>query len=209
MQEAEWMNDATITKTQMQAFRDQLCWEEKSPGTMEKYCRDVAAFAAWLGERPLTKDAAGAWKAALLAGGQAPATINAKLAALNRFFSFLGRPELRVRPLRIQRRLFRDDRRDLTREEYDRLLGAARALGRERLALLLESLRVLKKGGVFVLHDNMKPQMYGDMNAFVEELRGMGFAEVQYVETAEKIFGSKQRAAMMMLGDSAMIVGRK
>ena len=100
MQEAEWMNDATITKTQMQAFRDQLCWEEKSPGTMEKYCRDVAAFAAWLGERPLTKDAAGAWKAALLAGGQAPATINAKLAALNRFFSFLGRPELRVRPLR-------------------------------------------------------------------------------------------------------------
>ena len=49
MQEAEWMNDTTITKTQMQAFRDQLCWEEKSPGTMEKYCRDVAAFAAWLG----------------------------------------------------------------------------------------------------------------------------------------------------------------
>ena len=37
----------------------------------------------------------------------------------------------------------------------------------------------------------MKPQMYGDMNAFVEELRGMGFAEVQYVETAEKIFGSQ------------------
>ena len=77
---------------------------------------------------------------ALLAGGQAPATINAKLAALNRFFSFLGRPELRVRPLRIQRRLFRDDSRDLTREEYDRLLGAARALGRERLALLLEAI---------------------------------------------------------------------
>ena len=140
MQEAEWMNDATITKTQMQAFRDQLCWEEKSPGTMEKYCRDVAAFAAWLGERAPTKDAAGPWKAALLAGGQAPATINAKLAALNRFFSFLGRPELRVRPLRIQRRLFRDDSRDLTREEYDRLLGAARALGRERLALLLEAI---------------------------------------------------------------------
>ena len=82
-------------------------------------------------------------------------------------------------------------------------------MGADMQKLLLESLRVLKKGGVFVLHDNMKPQMYGDMNAFVEELRGMGFAEVQYVETAEKIFGSKQRAAMMMLGNSAMIVGRK
>ena len=82
-------------------------------------------------------------------------------------------------------------------------------MGADKHALLLESLRVLKKGGVFVLHDNMKPQMYGDMNAFVEKLKSMGFAEVRYVETAEAIFGSKQRAAMMMLGDSAMIVGRK
>ena len=82
-------------------------------------------------------------------------------------------------------------------------------MGADKHALLRESLRVLRKGGVFVLRDSMKPQMYGDMNAFVEELRGMGFAEVQYVETAEKIFGSKQRAAMMMLGNSAMIVGRK
>ena len=82
-------------------------------------------------------------------------------------------------------------------------------MGADKHALLLESLRVLKKGGVFVLHDNMKPQMYGDMNTFVEKLKSMGFAEVRYVETAEAIFGSKQRAAMMMLGDSAMIVGRK
>ena len=82
-------------------------------------------------------------------------------------------------------------------------------MGADKHALLLESLRVLKKGGVFVLHDNMKPQMYGDMNAFAEKLKGMGFAEVRYVETAEAIFGSKQRAAMMMLGDSAMLVGRK
>ena len=82
-------------------------------------------------------------------------------------------------------------------------------MGADKRALLLESLRVLKKGGVFALHDTMKPQMYGDMNAFAEKLKGMGFADVQYVETAEAIFGSKSRAAMMMLGNSAMIVGRK
>ena len=68
---------------------------------------------------------------------------------------------------------------------------------------------MLKKGGVFVLHDNMKPRMYGDMNAFAEKLKNMGFAEVRYVETAAAIFGSRHRAAMMMLGDSAMLVGRK
>lgn len=82
-------------------------------------------------------------------------------------------------------------------------------MGTDKQALLLESLRVLKKGGAFVLHDNMKPQAYGDMNAFVEKLRRMGFQEVHYVETVKPIFGSKRRGAMMMLGDSAMIVGRK
>ena len=82
-------------------------------------------------------------------------------------------------------------------------------MGADKQALLLESLRVLKKGGVFVLHDNMKPRMYGDMNAFAEKLKNMGFAEVRYVETAAAIFGSRHRAAMMMLGDSAMLVGRK
>ena len=42
--------------------------------------------------------------------------------------------------LKIQRRLFRDDSRELTRPEYDRLLAAAREQGRERLALLLETI---------------------------------------------------------------------
>ncbi len=82
-------------------------------------------------------------------------------------------------------------------------------MGADKRALLLESLRVLKKGGVFVLHDNMKPKMYGDMNAFAEKLKDMGFSDVRYVKTAEMIFGSERRAAMMMLGNSAMIVGRK
>lgn len=54
-------------------------------------------------------------------------------------------------------------------------------MGADKQALLLESLRVLKKGGVFVLHDNMKPQMYGDMNAFVKKLREeMGFEQAEY-----------------------------
>ncbi len=101
---------------------------------------------------------------------------------------------------------------DFPNESFDAVISNYvyhNIMGSDKHALLLESLRVLKKGGVFVLHDSMKPQMYGDMNAFVEKLRGMGFTEVRYVETSETIFGSKQRASMMMLGASAMIVGRK
>ena len=59
---------------------------------------------------------------------------------MNQFFTFLGWEDCRVKALKIQRKLFRDDRRELTREEYERLLDAARGLDRERLALLLETI---------------------------------------------------------------------
>ena len=81
--------------------------------------------------------------------------------------------------------------------------------GADKQALLLESLRVLKKGGVFALNDEMKPRMYGDMEAFAQKLRDIGYQEVRLVDTATEVFGSRRRAAMMMLGDSRMLVGRK
>ena len=76
----------------------------------------------------------------MLAAGLAPATINAKLSALNGLFRFLGWKECRVKFLKVQRRVFRDRNRELTRDEYNRLLSAARETGRERLELLLETI---------------------------------------------------------------------
>lgn len=81
--------------------------------------------------------------------------------------------------------------------------------GSDKQELLLESLRVLKKGGVFALNDDMKPRMYGDMEAFAENLRKMGYQEVRIIDTAQEAFGSHQRAALMMLGDSRLLTGRK
>lgn len=82
-------------------------------------------------------------------------------------------------------------------------------MGADKQALLLETLRVLKKGGVFALNDDMKPKMYGDMDAFVQKLRDMGYEDVRLIDTATEVFGSRRRAGMMMLGDSRMLVGRK
>ena len=82
-------------------------------------------------------------------------------------------------------------------------------MGSDKRTLLLETLRVLKKGGVFALNDEMKPRMYGDMEAFAQELRDMGYEDVHIIDTALEAFGSRRRAAMMMLGDSRMLVGRK
>ena len=82
-------------------------------------------------------------------------------------------------------------------------------MGADMQKLLLESLRVLKKGGVFALNDDMKPKMYGDMEGFAQKLRDMGYEEVRLVDIAQEAFGSHRRAAMMMLGSSRLLVGRK
>ena len=81
--------------------------------------------------------------------------------------------------------------------------------GADKRALLRETLRVLKKGGVFALNDEMKPRMYGDMEAFAQELRDMGYEDAHIIDTAQEAFGSRRRAARRMLGDSRMLVGRK
>ena len=81
--------------------------------------------------------------------------------------------------------------------------------GADKHELLLETLRVLKKGGVFAMNDEMKPRMYGDMEAFAQRLRDMGYEEVRLIDTAKEAFGSRRRAALMMLGNSMLLVGRK
>ena len=81
--------------------------------------------------------------------------------------------------------------------------------GADKQELMLESLRVLKKGGVFALNDSMKPQMYGDMEAFARSLQEKGYEDVRMINTAEEVFGSDGRAALLFLPDSRMLVGRK
>ena len=69
-----------------------------------------------------------------------PSTVNASLAALNCLFSFLGWTDCRTHYLKIQRRLFRETGRELDRADYEKLITAARGLGRERIALVMETI---------------------------------------------------------------------
>ena len=134
------MKEYTLTEEQAVAYGRYLAAEERSPGTIEKYLRDVRAFARWLDGASVTKELAAGWKEHLRSQGYAPATVNSMLAALNGLFHFLGWDECRVKFLKVQRRLFRDAGRELTRPEYEQLLAAARERGQERLALLMETI---------------------------------------------------------------------
>ena len=68
----------------------------------------------------------------------APATVNSILAAVNGFFRFMGWKDIAVKLLKIQKALFCDERRELTRAEYARLVSAAQKVGNERLSLVMQ-----------------------------------------------------------------------
>ena len=133
------MEPRKITEETLAAFARQLGEEERSPATPEKYLREVRQFAAFLGGREVTRELAAAWREELSAR-QSPATVNGKLTALDRLLAFLGWEDCRVKHLRVQRQLFRDSARELSREEYARLVETARRLGRGRLSLLMETI---------------------------------------------------------------------
>lgn len=123
-------------------YRKQLAAEEKSPATIEQYENDVRKFAAWAkaqGERELTKASVIQYKANI-AEQSNPSTVNRRLCALNRFFSFAGCSECRVYLLKIQRDNFASHSQEMTREDYIRLLKAARSRGDTRLQLMLLTL---------------------------------------------------------------------
>ncbi len=79
----------------------------------------------------------------------------------------------------------------------------------DRQAILLETLRTLKKGGCFAIHDIMSKMKYGDMQDFVRKLKDMGYEEVQLIDTTKGKFMTGFEAAWMGLSGSALLVGRK
>jgi len=79
----------------------------------------------------------------------------------------------------------------------------------DRQQYLLETLRTLKKGGTFALHDIFSKSKYGDMQAFVKKLRDMSFRHVELIDTTDGRFMKKSEAAWMALSGSALLTGRK
>ncbi len=81
--------------------------------------------------------------------------------------------------------------------------------GRDRQAILLETLRVLKKGGTFAIHDIFSKNNYGDMQAFVLKLKDLGYERVELIPTDNGRFMSPWEARWMALSGSALLVGKK
>ncbi len=129
-----------FTTTQIKEYGEYLRREERASKTIEKYLHDLHMFYDWSGGNIISKELVSAWKEQLLLDGRAAVSVNAALAALHGFFSFMGWEECRVKYLKIQRQIFRDASRELNKEEFSRLVRCAMQKGNQRLALIMETI---------------------------------------------------------------------
>ena len=112
--------DYKITKSSICAYAKSLQEDDRAPGTIAKYRRDVRSLARFLNGDAVTAEHLAAYKQHLLARDYAPRSINAMLAACNGYFRFAGW-QIKAKFLKVQRQLFRAPEREMSRSEYDRL----------------------------------------------------------------------------------------
>lgn len=123
-------------EAEIRRFEQYMIEEEKSAATIEKYLRDIRCFCAFLADRPIGKEETIAYKE-YLAGRYAPASVNSMLIALNCFLRFIGMQDYCVKCLKIQRQIFCNEDKELTKQELHRLVKAA---GNTRLALVIQTI---------------------------------------------------------------------
>lgn len=126
-------------KTQIDDYLSHLRDEEHSPATIKQYWHDILCFFSFLDTGELTREAALSYKERLEQEYR-PVSVNAKLSALNSFFSFIGRSDLKLKFLKIQKSAYCSAEKELSKAEYLRLVDAAKEKGNERLSLLLQTI---------------------------------------------------------------------
>lgn len=132
------MDDRKLSLKHLSNFGDHLRREEKSTATVEKYLRDVSSFFYYVGEKMVTKEIAVAYKKHLEEKKYAVRSINSMLTSMNQLFDYLGWCDCKVKCLRLQRETYCSEERELTKEEYKRLLKATDK--NEQLSMLLQTI---------------------------------------------------------------------
>lgn len=131
------MRNKSISEKSLSDFKKHLIQEEKSSITIEKYMHDVKDFYIFINNRNLTKDIVIEYKAQLTEK-YAVRSVNSKLASINSLLMFLGRTDCKVKSLKLQRETYSSEEKELTKDEYLRLLQSAK--NNPRLQLIIETI---------------------------------------------------------------------
>lgn len=128
-----------VTATMIQDFKEYLQNEEKAQATNDKYIRDIRAFVLWCNNREISKETVLGYKQSLIER-YAPASVNSVLSSLNSFFEFNHWHDCKVKLVKVQRQIFAKSEKELTKSEYERLLGAAKDKNNKRLYYLMQTI---------------------------------------------------------------------
>jgi site-specific recombinase XerD len=120
-------------------FKMHLVLDEKSENTVKKYLHDIGELVRYAEGREMTRELVLDFKK-WLAEKYELTSANSMIAAANAFFRFCGWSELCIKQFKIQRKAFCSQEKELTRDEYFRLLTAAKQKGNERLDLVLQTI---------------------------------------------------------------------
>jgi len=129
----KFINEASII-----AYIAWLTAEERAAATIQKYARDVRMFATWLQGVEVSKEKTVEYKNQLIETHMA-SSVNTTIASLNSFFFFMGW-SIKLNSLKIQKQTFRDEAKELTREEYERLVKAALNMSKIRIGLIIQTI---------------------------------------------------------------------
>ena len=115
--------------------------EEKSKATINKYLCDLRKLISYADGREVDKELMLSYKNKLLTqDGYKVSSINSFLAAANCFFEYMGWLDLRVKTYQVQRETFCPENKYLSKEEYYRLVKAAKEMGKIRLVMILQTI---------------------------------------------------------------------
>lgn len=128
-----------ITEKLIESFTENMKFEEKSYLTIEKYARDIRLFYRWVGEKAFDKSDVLNFKA-YLTENYAPSSVNSMLSSVNSFFEFNKWYGLKVKSLKIQKCVFADNEKELSKNEYSKLLAAAKDKNNDRLYFLMQTI---------------------------------------------------------------------
>ncbi len=131
--------DRKINNEAKQLFKKHLTENEKSKATISKYMHDIERFDSFASGRNVDKNLVIDYKNKLSKNYEI-SSANSMLAALNAFFRFLSWNDLVIKRFHIQKKVYCDESKELSKEEYVRLLNAAKIKGNNRLFLVLETI---------------------------------------------------------------------
>lgn len=130
-----------ITEKLVEKFREYLYEEEKSNATASKYICDLNKLKKYADGQELNKKLIVSYKEHLQnMECYKSGSINSFLAAANCFFQFMGWNDLKVKTIKVQKRAFMPNNRDLSKEEYKKLVDAAEKSGKIQLAMIIQTI---------------------------------------------------------------------